>query len=114
MTTQAWLPREYSTAFPPDGHPSSYNPRPTGLNFGEETATEGSLSVQAVLLTKYQAGIFFFLLRYCRQKFIFTIKDLELIVADLALDLASLKDVLISDRLPLLSSCGTMVSQAVE
>ena len=27
----------------PDGHPSSYHPRPTGLNFGAQTGTDNSL-----------------------------------------------------------------------
>ena len=39
-TTPAWLPLEYSTGcFYLDGHPSRYQPRPTGLNFGEQTGT---------------------------------------------------------------------------
>ena len=40
FTTPAWLPKEYSTGyFYLDGHPSRYQPRPTGLNFGEQTGT---------------------------------------------------------------------------
>ena len=36
--------------FYPDGHPSRYQPRPTGLNFGEQTGTGVFLFLIAVLL----------------------------------------------------------------
>ena len=49
-TTPAWLPIEYSTGFfYLDGHPSRYQPRPTGLNFGEHTGTGVFPLVIAVL-----------------------------------------------------------------
>ena len=37
--------------FYPDGHPYRYQPRPTGLNFGEQTGTGVSLLVITVLCT---------------------------------------------------------------
>ena len=41
--TPAWLSKEYSTGDFPDGHPSSYQPRLTGLNFGDQGGTSVSL-----------------------------------------------------------------------
>ena len=41
--------------FYPDGHPSRYQPRPTGLNFGEQTGTGVFplvIAVQAAKITK--------------------------------------------------------------
>ena len=38
--------------FYPDGHPSRYQPRPTGLNLGEQTATGAFPLVKAVPLNQ--------------------------------------------------------------
>ena len=42
------LTQEYSRGDFPDGHPSSYQPRPTWLNFYERTGTSVSLLVQTI------------------------------------------------------------------
>ena len=48
ITGLVWLTQEYSGGDFPDGHPSSYQPRPTRLNFYERTGTSVSPLVQTV------------------------------------------------------------------
>ena len=49
ITTPAWPPKEYRTGDFSDGHPSSYQQRPIGLNIGEQKGTGVFALVQTAL-----------------------------------------------------------------